>query len=153
MDLKLFILTFILGGASVFFVFGLNLYFLDKIPFYLNGNIVNDFLYCFLNIGIVEELAKLIPFVFIYFLFKKEITEPMDFLIYISISALGFSAVENSIYFYKHGPDIINGRAILATVGHMFDTSLIAYGIIRFKYYPKKQSLLIIIWFFIKVCG
>jgi RsiW-degrading membrane proteinase PrsW (M82 family) len=149
-SLKYFILTFILGCSSVLIVIGLNKYLLDSLPFELNGEFVNDFLYCIFKIGLVEEIAKTIPFVVIYFLFKKHINDPIDYLAFISISALGFSAVENVLYFQKHGPYIINSRAILSTVGHMFDTSLIAYGIIRHKYYHKNRGIIgIIIFFFL----
>jgi RsiW-degrading membrane proteinase PrsW (M82 family) len=146
--LKYFILTFLLGCASVLIVFGLNRYLLDYVPFELNGEFVNDFLYSVFKIGLVEELAKTIPFLIIFSLFKKQINEPLDYLAFFSVSALGFSAAENVLYFQNNGPYIINNRAILATVGHMFDTSLIAYGIIRYKFYHKGSGLIGIILFF-----
>lgn len=146
--LKYFILTFVLGCASVFIVTGVNDYFLDRFEFALNGEFINDFLYSVFKIGMLEEVAKMIPFLIVYFLFKKQFNEPIDYLAYISISALGFSAMENVLYFQKYGPYIINNRAILATVGHMFDTSLIAYGIIRYKYYHKNRGVLGIVAFF-----
>ncbi len=147
-NLKYFVLTFFLGCGSVLIVFGLNKYFLDKIPFELNGDFINDFSYCVLKIGLVEEFIKTVPFLIIYFLFRKQFNEPIDYLAFICISALGFSAAENVMYFQKHGPYIINGRAILSTVGHMFDTSLIAYGIIRYKYYQKGRGIFNLLLFF-----
>ena len=53
------------------------------------------------------------------------------------------------MYFQNHGAELINGRAILSTVGHMFDTALIAYGIILYKFHPKRYSWWIIILFFL----
>lgn len=141
-----FILTFILGGSSVFIVFQFG-DILDIIGFDINGSFFNDLLYSILGIGLIEEIAKLIPFVIIYYSFKKQLNEPIDYLAIISISALGFSAVENALYFKKYGPEIINSRAILATVGHMFDTSLIAYGIIRNQFYHKKKSVLRVLYY------
>jgi RsiW-degrading membrane proteinase PrsW (M82 family) len=148
-SLKYFILTFFLGCASVLIVIGLNRYILDKFPFELNGDFVNDFLYSVFRIGLVEEFAKTIPFLIVYFLFRKQFNEPIDYLAFICIAALGFSAAENVQYFRMHGPYIINSRAILATVGHMFDTSLIAYGIIRYKYYSKKSIIGLLAFIFL----
>lgn len=136
-----FILTFILGGASVFIVFQFS-NVLDSIGFDINGSFFNDLLYSIFGIGLIEEIAKLIPFLIIYYSFRKQLNEPIDYLAIISISALGFSAVENALYFNKYGPEIINGRAILSTVTHMFDTSLIAYGIIRNQFYHKEKNIL-----------
>jgi RsiW-degrading membrane proteinase PrsW (M82 family) len=146
--LKYFIPTFILGCSSVFIVLGLNKYVLESFHFQINGEFVNDFLYCIFKIGMVEEFAKTMPFVIVLLLFKKQLNEPIDYLAFISISALGFSAAENVLYFHKSGPSVINGRAILSTVGHMFDTSLIAYGIIRYKYFYKNKGIFRIIFFF-----
>ena len=53
--------------------------------------------YAILVIGVIEELAKLIPFVLVVIHFK-EFNEPIDGIIYASFIALGFSAVENIHY-------------------------------------------------------
>lgn len=147
--LAYFVFIFILGCFSVLFVIGINKFLLDPIEFGLNGGFLNDFFYSVIGIGMIEELAKFLPFVLFYFLFKDKLTEPIDYLAYLCTSALGFSAVENAMYFYNHGPHIINGRAILATVGHMFDTALIAYGFILNRFRYKKSNLLILALFFL----
>ncbi len=147
-SLKYFILTFILGGCSVLIVLIINSVFLDGLNFELNGDFINDFTYSVLKIGVVEEFAKTIPFFIMLWLFKDQINEPVDYIVFISISALGFSAAENIMYFYSHGPNIINGRAILATVGHMFDTSLIAYGLIRIQFDKTNSKVLLFLGFF-----
>ena len=111
--LKYFILTFILGCSSVFIVLGLNKFLLDSFQFELNGEFVNDFLYCIFKIGMVEEIAKTVPFVLIFFLFKKQFNEPIDYLAFISISALGFSAAENVLYFEREESKIIFSSILL----------------------------------------
>ncbi|MCZ6499462.1 MAG: PrsW family intramembrane metalloprotease [Gammaproteobacteria bacterium] len=60
-------------------------------------NLPGLFAYAVLVIGLVEELAKLIPFLLIIIHFK-EFDEPIDGIIYASFIALGFSAVENIQY-------------------------------------------------------
>ncbi|TAH26147.1 MAG: protease PrsW [Cytophagales bacterium] len=147
-SLKYFILTFILGCGSTQLVLWLNKYVLDSLHNELTGDFVNDFLYSVFSIGLVEESAKTIPFLIVYFLFRKQFNEPIDYLVFICISALGFSAAENVLYFQNKGPDIINSRAILCSIGHMFDTSLIAYGIIRYKFHPKKEGIIVLFKFF-----
>jgi RsiW-degrading membrane proteinase PrsW (M82 family) len=146
--LKYIILTFILGAASVFIVNFIDKVVLKDVQFELEGTFINDFLYCVFKIGCVEEFAKIIPFVIIFFLIRKQINEPIDYIVYISVSALGFSAAENILYFQRHGAAIISGRAILSTVGHMFNTSLFAYGFIRYRFYDQKKNFFMVLVFF-----
>ncbi len=149
-SLGYFILTFLMGASSVFIVFAIGDYIIAPFfPGQLNGNFFNDFFHCVFKIGIPEEIAKLIPFLILLLFCKKQINEPIDYLAYICVSALGFSAAENVLYFQSSGPEIINGRSILATVGHMFDSALIAYGIILYKYHEKWKSPWTIVFFFI----
>lgn len=140
-----FIIIFVLGGLSVYPVlYGYSLYG----SWSLNGDGLNDFLYSTFGIGLLEELGKTLPFLVMLLVFRKQFSEPIDFLAFICVSALGFSAAENVLYFKNHGPQLINGRAILSTVGHMFDTSMIAYGIIRYQYrYHNWKGLLGIVFF------
>jgi RsiW-degrading membrane proteinase PrsW (M82 family) len=133
--LWMYILTFIMGGFTVILPLALAPY-TDSI-FQLSGDLIDDLLFAFLKVGFVEELAKIIPFLFLLLAFKKQLDEPMDYIIFISISALGFSAVENVFYFTRSGPTIIQYRSILTSVGHMFDTSLFAYGIIQYQFRGK----------------
>ncbi len=89
-SIHLFLIMFILGGASVLIVFGINEYFLEQFDFKLKGDFIEDFLYTVFNIGFIEEVAKLIAFLIFYSFFKKQLNEPIDYIIFISISALGF---------------------------------------------------------------
>jgi RsiW-degrading membrane proteinase PrsW (M82 family) len=147
-DLKHVLLVFLLGALSIFIVFGISDWILDPLNFTTNGNFFNDFLYCVFGIGAVEELAKLIPFLVFYQFFKKEVNEPIDFLFYGSVSALGFAAVENVMYFNNHGPGIIDIRAILSPITHMFNTALITYGIARYRFLHKRLSFSAIAGYF-----
>ncbi len=139
---------FSLGASSVLLVLVINWYWLDYTPFAMNGNFFNDFFYCFAYIGAVEEFSKMIPFLLVFLIFRSHFSEPLDYLIFICISALGFSAAENVLYFKTHGAEVVNGRAILSTVGHMFDTSLIAYGVIRYQHNKTTLNFFGIIGFF-----
>lgn len=108
--------------------------------FNLNGRVLNDLLYCIIGIGVIEELVKIIP-VLLILKYTRAINEPVDYLVYGSVSALGFAFAENLLYFNSYGPQIIVGRALTAVVFHMFLTSLAAYGLMLNKYKASKGLL------------
>ena len=113
-------------------------YFHFTLDFHINGEGLNDFLYCTIVIGGSEEIVKLIPWV-IFALFTKKMKEPYDYLLYASVSALGFTFVEN--WSYLENPGNIVTRSIMSTVGHMFDASVIAYAIVLARFKVKKKAL------------
>ena len=65
-----FVSMFLLGCTSVLMVFGLEYFVFNTSTFVLNGELLNDFLFCVFRIGMVEEVAKLIPFIIFYYVFK-----------------------------------------------------------------------------------
>jgi len=139
-DIRHVLSVFVLGALSVYIVIGIDDWILSPMHITTNGTFFNDFFYCVFGIGAVEELAKLIPFLLFYRYFKKEVNEPLDFLFYGSVSALGFAAFENVLYFDSHGPGIIDMRAILSPLTHMFNTALITYGIARYRFLHRRRD-------------
>jgi protease PrsW len=131
--------VFIMGMMFSFLVYP----FTDLINIYghfrLNGSLFNDFIYCILSIGFIEESVKIFPLL-ILIRYSRIINEPLDFIIYASVTALGFAFIENIKYFDYFGLDIVHGRALISAVVHMFCTSLIAYGIV-FNQYVKKKNV------------
>lgn len=137
---KHLILIFLLGvlfSEVTFLLSDLNSMFTG---FSLNGKVWNDLLYCIIGIGVIEEFVKILPVILIL-KYSKAINEPVDYLVYGSVSALGFAFAENLLYFNSYGPQIITGRALTAVVFHMFLTSLAAYGIMLDKYKARKGFL------------
>ncbi len=145
-ELKYVILTFLLGCGSVYLVIAIDKYLLSDLSFKLNGNGLNDLLYCVFHVGLVEELAKTVPLIIMLLLFRKHFNNPIDYVAFISISALGFSAVENVGYF-NDSPAAINMRAILCSLGHMCYSALIGYGIVLMKFKNKKFQPFLVIGF------
>jgi len=143
-DLKYILTTFFLGAASVGIVFAITFYIFHNETYQPSGNILTDFLFCVFRIGLIEEIAKALPFFIVLLLFKKHITEPIDYIAFICFSALGFSAVENTFYFIEY-PDSIGGRSIVSTVGHMFDSSIIGYAMVVMKFKRKKFNIFILL--------
>jgi len=115
--------------------------------FNLSGSVINDFLYCVFGIGFIEEFVKIIPLLLLL-KFTKIINEPYDYILYASVSALGFAFVENLLYFDESSLHIIHGRALTAVVSHMFDSSIIAYGLILNHYKRKNNKYLNFLLFF-----
>ena len=134
------LLTFFLGCLSPFLVLQAQVI----VPFLqderLNGEWVNDLTYFVFNVGLVEEIAKTLFFLLAWFLLRSRINESIDIIAYSCITALGFAATENMLYFVNHGPVIIVGRAVLATISHMIDGAIIGYGFVLYKYHPKGQK-------------
>ncbi|MFT5723678.1 MAG: RsiW-degrading membrane proteinase PrsW (M82 family) [Bacteroidia bacterium] len=142
LSLKYLLPTFILGALStVGLLFVYNILGIENFS-QLNGDFSHDFRNCIINIGLVEEITKMIPFLVAILLFNKQLKEPIDYIIFASVAALGFAMVENYLYLNEHGGTIMIERAAMPTISHMFDTSLIAYGFIRYRFHPSKPHVL-----------
>ncbi len=103
-----------------------------------------DFLYSVLVIGGIEETMKILPFLFVLF-FTKKIKEPIDYIVYAAVSALGFSIVEDIMYFNSSSISTIYSRGIFTSLSHIVDTSIIAYALMLGKFYYKKNGILFFI--------
>lgn len=130
--LNMFI-VFVLGCVTVWLVFPISDFIKDTLDFRLNGDTVNDFFYCVIGIGMVEEFVKLLPLLIIV-RYKKIVREPYDFILYASVSALGFAFIENAMYIQKSSFFAINGRALMSTVAHMTFSSVVGYSVMVFTY-------------------
>lgn len=118
---------------------------------HLSGKFWNDFFYCFGVIGFSEEIVKLIPWI-LFVAISKRLKEPFDYILYASVSALGFAFTENLIYL--ESPSNIVIRFIMSTVMHMFAASLVAYCIVlaKYKYKTRRTKILAPIIGFILAC-
>lgn len=136
----LILATFILGMLFCFFTFLLSdisdMYFTEG----FKGGHFNLLLHSIFEIGLIEEFVKIIPLLLLLALTKK-IKEPYEYILFASISALGFAFIENLIYFDdRTGGGIVHGRALKSVLGHMIDSSIVAYGLVLSKFNYKKIS-------------
>lgn len=145
---KYIVITVLSGMLFTFLTYPLTDINNQLLGFNLNGGLINDFFYCVFGIGAVEELVKIIPLL-LMLRFTKAINEPFDYILYASLSALGFAFVENLIYFEEHRLNIIHGRALTAVIAHMFDSSIISYGLILSKYKTHRNPYLTFALFFL----
>lgn len=135
--------VFLLGAGFVFLVFPIQAMIVPALDLRLDGTLLNDWWYCVIAIGMVEELVKLLPLLLIV-LFTEQADEPFDLILYGSISALGFAFVENTLYLSETRLYAVGGRVLYASVAHMFFTSIIAYCMAMAKHYGRPKGLGII---------
>lgn len=144
---KSIVFTIVLSAICVLPVWLLYDIYKYLLGFQLNGNVINDSLYCVFGIGVIEELVKFVPFLIIL-RFTKIINEPIDYIMYASLSALGFAFVENFNYFEDGSINIIHSRALTASIAHMVFSSIVVYGLILAKFRYKKNTFLFGLLFF-----
>lgn len=148
-----FDLILVFVGGVFFTLLCLPLYDLAHyaLNFHINGESINDFLYCVVVIGGSEELAKLLPWV-IFALITRKLKEPYDYILYASVAALGFAFAEN--WSYLENPDNIFGRFLTSTVSHLFNASIVAYSLVlaRFKFQNKNAKILAPVIGFVLAC-
>ena len=93
-----YILGFVMAFICSFLYTLLPLIKIPADPSYLmENNRILFFIYAVGVVGVLEELCKFAPFLFIIYKFKK-FDEKIDGIIYASIIALGFASYENLAY-------------------------------------------------------
>lgn len=72
-----------------------------------------------LVIGPVEESAKLAGMAASWFIYRKELNEPVDGLLYMACVALGYSLIENVDYAHHGGSTALLTRLLICTPAHI----------------------------------
>lgn len=145
------IVTFVMASFSTFLVFPIG-DLIEPYVFTLDGTFWNDLQYCIVNIGMVEELVKILPFIVILKL-TKSINESYDYILYGGVCALGFAFVENTLYLRNTDLFALSGRSMYSTVSHMFDTGIICYNLAIAKYKNKSFWIALIRGYLIASCA
>ncbi|MFT4679142.1 MAG: RsiW-degrading membrane proteinase PrsW (M82 family) [Flavobacteriales bacterium] len=130
------LLTFLMSCITIWLVFPYH-DLLELFGFVLNGEPWNDWWYCVVGIGLIEETVKIIPFLIMLRL-SKEVNEPFDYIFYGAVSALGFAFIENIQYLKEGNLGSVLGRTLYASLAHMFFTSLITYAM-AIAHYKKPR--------------
>ena len=96
----------------------------------MDENQCANFFSCFLLVAIPEEIIKIIPLIYVL-KFKSFVNEPIDFLIYSSIGALGFAFIENIDYIqnYSETGNIVAVRSFLPLIMHISTSSILGFSI------------------------
>ncbi len=127
-----FVIGFLSPSITLWIYYGLGI-----LDIKFNGEFTNDFLYSLLGVGLSEELSKLLGVFVVFKILKKRINEPVDYLVFAGIVALGFSVRENFIYYNNYGSQIITGRTFISCLVHIINTSICVYGIYRSSIFNK----------------
>ncbi|MBN2682010.1 MAG: PrsW family intramembrane metalloprotease, partial [Bacteroidales bacterium] len=142
------LLVFFLGEIISFGSDYLSSIIYYDLGFSRNGKEIHDFFYSVFATGAVEEIIKIFPLL-ILLIFSKSVSQPFHYILIASVSALGFAFVENLLYFNTDSINIIHGRALISVLGHMFYSSVIAYGLILAKFRGKINSVIAFFIFYI----
>jgi len=126
-------LTVGMGGVTVLAAMTLGDVLYLLVPMRETGEKLNDFLYYLVHVGLVEESVKLLPLI-VVLRWSKQVNEPVDVLIYASLSALGFATLENMLYFSGYGISLAFARFLVSTVMHMALTALVCFGWINARW-------------------
>ncbi len=107
---------------------------------FISDGSIKSFVYLVFIVGFIEELFKLIPFMFIIKWYRN-FDEDIDGIIYSSIIAIGFAAYENLFYIPLLSGKELFGRAIVSPLTHTIFASVWGYytGLIMLK---KENSYL-----------
>ncbi len=127
-----FIIGFLTPTLALWWYFGL-----EVLGFNFNGYFINDLLYSIFGVGLTEEGSKLIGVLIAFTLLKKRINEPIDYLLFAGVVALGFSVRENFIYYNNYGSKLITGRTLISSLVHIINASICIYGLYRYKLFNK----------------
>ncbi|MCB0569348.1 MAG: PrsW family intramembrane metalloprotease [Phaeodactylibacter sp.] len=146
------IATFALAALATRYLCGWMYGQLDAYGFslYTSDSPVYQFLYCVFAIGGIEELCKILPVLILLLIRKSPVDEPYDYILYASVSALGFAFVENIDYIFYSGLRNIGGRALYAAVAHMTFTSIFCYALMLWRYgYSRIKGVVLLPLFFL----
>jgi len=138
-------LVFVMSCITIWGVYPLSTLF-GSTGWRMGQGFLSDLLYCIIVIGGVEELVKIIP-VLIIIRYTKVVNEPFDYILYGSVSALGFAFIENSMYLERFELYALHARTFMASVAHMTFTSLVAYGLMLNKYNSEGRKYPVIFFF------
>jgi RsiW-degrading membrane proteinase PrsW (M82 family) len=141
----LLLLTFIGGMASTFLALLTEIFLLGEegILAGIAGIGKNVFLY-FLVIGLVEEYVKYLPVKFLI-LRRKDFDEPVDAMIYLMTSALGFAALENIHFVFPllqqdifSGIELSASRFLGANLLHALSSGIVGFFLARAFFSPRR---------------
>lgn len=104
---------------------------LDFLSLYLklqtSDSTLQSLFYSIVIVGLPEELLKFIPVLLIIKL-TRQVNEPVDLIIYGSLTALGFATFENIMLISQYGMGVMIARLLVATIMHMVSTAVLCFA-------------------------
>ena len=136
--LTLYSSAFISGFISTFLVLGLVYWQENKLGLKINGETVNDIIYCICGIGLREELIKIIFFAPFLIILKKR-QSAMEALACAACVGLGFACSENILYFGSGFESAVFPRFLTANFLHTSLTAIVGLSMYYLILNPVKN--------------
>lgn len=102
----------------------------------------------FLVIAVVEEYVKYLP-IKLFILKKRDFNEPIDAMIYMMTSAMGFAALENALFIFPIfkqdlliGLEITTNRFLGANLLHVLSSGIVGFFLARAFFSPKRPHFI-----------
>lgn len=135
-------IAFIAGCLTPFLIDVLHLLLFRPLNISENGEWANDFFFFVFGVGLPEEIVKFLPAFLLVITAKKASNEPLDYILFACVSALGFAFHENIQYVMNYGLGVLSSRAILSVSAHMFFSAMFMYGIVLSRFHNSKWGKL-----------
>lgn len=134
-------------------LFSIYLYYLRHLINFNPGitvskNLFKNYSYYFFYFGFLEELFKLLPAFWLIWYLKYE-AKPIDYLVYISVSSIGFAFVENAFLYNQSSCFFISDNMLNSIVMHLFYSNFVLFGYLYGLKSNKKKAYLFLILFFL----
>ena len=131
---------FIIGFLSILFCIYLKKLFYPNGTFMyiMGGQSVKEMFYfkkAFFEVGLIEEVSKLLAFLIGYSFLRKDNEEfhPIGIMFYCSMVGLGFAALENFEYGLHYGKSVLLVRTFTAVIVHLTLGLMMGYVIAHAK--------------------
>jgi RsiW-degrading membrane proteinase PrsW (M82 family) len=125
---RLILLSFLLGMVATIPAGIINTIALDESQFDAGATLTAVAVSMLVVVGPVEETSKFLAVRFGAFR-SAYFDEPVDGLVYSAAASLGFASLENLLYVFSFGPEVMLFRAPLSTVAHLVFGSLWGLGL------------------------
>ncbi len=139
------VLTTLFGGVAAVLL-SLALYKMQMLDHFFGAH---NAVSALLVIGPIEEFGKFFALFLSYPIFKKEMNEPIDGILYMSCVALGFSLIENYMYAMpeaKH--NLVFIRVLVATPAHLMFSAFMGLAFFEYKFNKVSPMALVVAWLF-----
>lgn len=159
---KTILRIFLWGALSTIPVFFIQMGFIILLSKADISPILTSIIYWFLIISLSEELLKYLVVKF-KMLESPDLDEPLDLMLYMVVSALGFAALENILYLFSPTDGMTLQQVLSATMSvslirflgatflHTLCSAIIGYFIALSIYYHNKRVLLMSTGFILAV--
>lgn len=138
---------FFLGAIFAIFAFFVELAFQEGLNFFKLPYLAYSILSIFIIVGLVEEIGKYLP-VRLKVIGKPFFDEPIDAVIYMVSSAMGFAGLENVLLFFGQEPQnpwaLSWARFLGATFLHAFVSAIVGF-FIALAIWQKRNYLKMIV--------